>query len=64
MKTKQQIKSDFAARGETFEHFAERKGYKVRTVYAVLNGQLKATRGVSHKIAIDLGLKDELPVSA
>lgn len=63
MKTKQQIKAVFAARGETFEAFADRKGYKVRTVYAVLNGQLKATRGISHKIAVDLGIKDEVPVS-
>lgn len=58
MKTKEQIKKVFEDKGETFEAWAKRKGFKVRTVYAVLNGQLKASRGISHEIAIALGLKD------
>ncbi|NOT13750.1 MAG: DNA-binding protein [Methylococcaceae bacterium] len=58
MKSKQDIKKIFADRGETFEAWAVKKGFKVRTVYAVINGQLKGSRGISHKIAIELGLKN------
>lgn len=56
-KRKAAVKEAFAARGESFKDFAQRRGYKVRTVYAVLNGEKKCTRGVTHQIAVDLGLK-------
>jgi gp16 family phage-associated protein len=58
MKTKEQVKKVFEERGETFGAWAKRKGFKLRTVYAVLNGQLKASRGISHEIAVALGIKD------
>lgn len=54
---KRKVKADFAARGESFKEFATRRGYKARTVYAVLNGQKKCTRGITHRIAVELGLK-------
>jgi gp16 family phage-associated protein len=57
MKTRRRVKRDFVDAGDTFAAWAKRRGYQKRTVYAVMSGQLKATRGVSHKIAVDLGLK-------
>ena len=33
-------------------------------VYAVLSGRSKCTRGESHRIAIELGLKPEAPSSS
>jgi gp16 family phage-associated protein len=56
-KRKAAVKAAFAARGESFKSFAARRGYSVKTVYAVLNGQKKGTRGITHCIAVDLGLK-------
>lgn len=58
MKQKNQVKSEFALRGETISGWAERNGYSKRTVYAVLNGQVKGTRGITHEIAVKLGMKD------
>ena len=45
----------------TDAEWARARGYNVRTVYAVIRGDLAASRGVTHRIAIELGLKE--PVS-
>lgn len=45
------------ARGISLAEWARQNGYKVRTVRAVVNGELKARRGTSHKIAVALGIK-------
>jgi gp16 family phage-associated protein len=58
MKTKKQVMEEFIARGETVIGWAKSHGYKARTVYAVLYGQMKARRGIGHRIAVELGLKD------
>lgn len=57
MDPKKAVKERFEAHGEAIADWARRNGYKPRTVYAVLSGQLKAKRGMSHKIAVALGLK-------
>lgn len=63
MKTKKQVKSEFILRGESLAEWARKRGYKKRTVYAVLGGELKGNRGVSHKIAVELGMKKgEIPL--
>lgn len=58
MKTKNEVKADFAYRGESLAEWARERGYKRRTVYAVVSGELKGGRGVSHKIAVELGMKN------
>jgi gp16 family phage-associated protein len=58
MKTRKEVMDEFEAKGETVIDWAKRHDFKPRTVYAVLHGQLKAKRGISHTIAVKLGLKD------
>jgi len=54
---RQAIKQNFEERGQAISEWARAHGYKPRTVYAVISGQLKCKRGVGHRIAVDLGLK-------
>ena len=69
MKSKDEVTKEFVYRGDTIAAWAGRHGYKKRTVYAVLAGHLKASSGISHRIAVQLGLKEgvivdpPLPVS-
>jgi len=53
------IKARFEAEGISIREWSVMRGYNVRTVYAVLNGELKGKRGTAHKIAVELGLKAE-----
>jgi len=57
LKTPQQVKLDFEARGETLRSWAEKRGYKPRLVYAVVQGKCLGKRGKAHHIAVELGLK-------
>lgn len=57
MKTKGEVLYGFQRRGETVSDWAKRHGFNRRTVYAVLAGQMKATRGIGHKIAVMLEMK-------
>jgi gp16 family phage-associated protein len=52
-----EIKGRFEAEGISIAEWARENGFNVRTVYAVLYGELKAKRGVSHRITVALGLK-------
>ncbi len=52
-----QVRARFEAEGLTIKEWAEARGYHHRTVYAVLKGELRCTRGKTHRIAVDLGLK-------
>jgi gp16 family phage-associated protein len=58
-KTRRRLRKEFIARGESTAAWARERGYNVGTVNAVIDGRLKATRGVSHRIAVDLGLKPD-----
>lgn len=58
MKTRGDVIQEFSYRGETVAAWAEARGYRRRTVYAVLNGELKGLSGTSHRIAVELGLKN------
>lgn len=55
--------SDFKAlleeNGLSIADWARKNGFNVRTVYAVLNGELKAKRGIGHKIAVAAGIKKQ-----
>jgi gp16 family phage-associated protein len=57
MKTKEEIKSEFAERGLSISGWAKERGYSQALVYQVLSGNRRALRGESHKIAVELGLK-------
>jgi gp16 family phage-associated protein len=55
--TAEQVKAKFLKEGMTFSEWARARGYTPQSVYLVLNGQVKATRGKGHAIAVALGLK-------
>jgi gp16 family phage-associated protein len=57
--TPQQVKARFALEGFSIAEWARARGYKLRTVYSILNGKRKCNRGIGHRIAVDLGLKRE-----
>lgn len=51
------VKDRFEAEGISIAEWARNNGYQYRTVIAVLSGELKAKRGISHRIAVALGIK-------
>lgn len=57
MTEREQVLEQFEGEGISIKEWAQRRGYSARTVYAVLRGVLLCKRGVSHRIAVDLGLK-------
>ncbi len=60
MKTAAEVKEDFIRRGITIANWAKEHGYRPYTVYRVLDGKLKGYYGISHRIAVDLGLKESV----
>lgn len=61
MNTPNQVKLDFEARGISIAQWARDHGYKQHLVYNVINGLSKYKRGESHRIAVALGIKQDLP---
>jgi gp16 family phage-associated protein len=57
MKSGDQVKTELADYGETVEGWARKHGFKPTIVRKVLNGELKNSRGLSHQIAVMLGMK-------
>lgn len=57
MASKAEVVRRFESEGISIADWARANGFKYRTVIAVLHGELKAKRGVSHRIAVSLGLK-------
>lgn len=53
------VKARLEEHGVSVADWSRENGFNVRTVYAVLHGELKAKRGVSHRIAVALGLKEK-----
>ncbi|OWK27887.1 DNA-binding protein [Sphingomonas dokdonensis] len=51
------VHADMRSRGQTIASWADEHGYSRRTVYHVLSGRLQGHFGISHNIAIRLGLK-------
>jgi len=56
--TRQEAKANFLKRGESIQEWADRHEFPARSVYAVLNGKNKGNRGVAHKIAVALRIKE------
>lgn len=52
-----EVREQFCREGISIREWAVANGFNPRTVYAVLSGQVNGTRGVSHRIAVALGLK-------
>ncbi|NUZ06718.1 DNA-binding protein [Piscinibacter koreensis] len=57
MKTPKQAKAEFEERGLPISSWADERGFSRALVYAVLAGRKKGKRGVSHEIAVALGIK-------
>lgn len=57
LKTAEQVRQEFAARGESVVDWAMAHGVKPAAVYHLLNGFTKGGRGESHRAAVLLGLK-------
>ena len=51
-------KQRLEALGLTAKAWAAANGYRPKTVYKVIRGELKAKYGIGHEIAVALGIKD------
>jgi len=63
LRTRQQIRDDFARRGQSYTGWAKQRGYTPNMVIAIINDddvnpRLKCSRGEAHNIAVELGLKE------
>jgi len=54
----QQIRDDFLRKGISMASWARDNGFDKATVCQVLSGENQASRGVGHRIAVKLGIKD------
>ena len=57
MDNREAIRARLDKNGTSIADWAKQNGFKPRTVYAVIYGELKAKRGISHRIAVALGMK-------
>ena len=57
--TPDNFKTRLEESGLSIADWARKNGFNVRTVYAVLNGELKAKRGIGHKMAVAAGIKKQ-----
>lgn len=55
--TAQQAKAKLEAQGVSISGWARREGFSVNTVHSILRGNRKCRFGVSHQIAVKLGMK-------
>jgi gp16 family phage-associated protein len=55
--TREQVRATFIAEGISIKEWAKTRGYHPIAVYRVIAGKVQCKRGVSHKIAVELGLK-------
>ena len=60
LKTRNEVRRDFAFRGQSIGAWARSHGYPAQLVYQVLNGRKLGLRGKSHEIAVRLGIKHGL----
>lgn len=59
-----EIKASFKEHGVSISAWAQAHAFDPRLVYAVLAGKNQSTRGKSHQIALELGLKEAAPANA
>ena len=60
-KSPQEVKKAFMDRGISLREWAQNHGFSQALVYQVLSGKRKSLRGESYRIAVELGLKEEVP---
>lgn len=53
----EEVKTRLREQGTTLKAWAEKRGYPYGTVSQVVRGINRATFGVGHRIAVELGLK-------
>jgi gp16 family phage-associated protein len=58
IRTAQEVKADFFRKGISVASWAKKNNFDSVTVHQVLNGTNAGSRGVGHKIAVTLGIKD------
>ncbi len=63
LKTRSQVREEFAKRGMSIAGWAKNRGYSPNLVQSIINDDeatpsRKCLRGESHNIAVELGLKD------
>lgn len=58
IRTAQEVRDDFLRKGQSIASWADKYGFDRTTVNQVLTGRNAATRGVGHKIAVMLGIKE------
>ena len=63
LKTRQEVRAEFARKGMSYSAWAKKNGYSPNLVFNILNDNQanparKCIRGDSHNIAVQLGLKD------
>ena len=63
LKTREQVRSEFAALGLSYSGWAKQRGYSPNLVLDIVNDdqrnpKRKCLRGESHNIAVDLGIKE------
>lgn len=56
-KSPEAAKQDLYAKGMTLREFAQKKGFKYRTVSEVVRGVNKGLYGEGHRVAVALGIK-------
>lgn len=55
-------RSQFQASGTNISEWARAHGFEPRLVHMILGGNRRCLRGESHRIAVALGLKPQVPV--
>lgn len=63
LKTPEQVKEEYRAKGITISSVAKKQGWLPQDVYKVLNGQIKGNHGKGHDIAVFFGLKAGVPTN-
>ena len=58
LRTPEEIRLELARHGMTVATWARTHGFPVRAVQGVLRGQCKGRYGLSHDIAVTLGIKE------
>ena len=58
MKTIDEVKNEFDTNGLSVAECSRQHGFPYQSVQQVLQGRLTCKRGISHNIAVALGLKE------